>query len=854
MKTILTDIRYGMRSMLSQLAFTIIAVLTVALGVGANTALFSVVDAVLLKKLPVQEPERLVLLTASWDGKKFGPGSYDGSNMTDRATGLTVGTSFPLQTLTRLRQEHETLSDVFAFSPMEVNFNAGGQAEVVSAQVVSGNYYSALGVPALIGRTITDADDNAAATPVVVLSHRFWASRFNADPAAIGKQVNINNVAFTIAGITPPGFAGTSQVGSSQDVSFPIAWEPQINAQSSNLEGAGIWWLRVMGRLKPGATMAQAEASLAAPFQASVLEHRALRRTDEGNALRTLDPKDLPKLGVESGSQGEMNSRRWLQPPLRLLAGVVGVVLLIACANVANLLLVRASSRRKEIAVRLAVGASRWRLVRQLLTESLLLAAVGGALGVLFALWIKNGLLIVTEWGGREMSGLSPRLDLRVLGFTLGLSFLTGIIFGILPALRATNLDLTPALKDSGRSSSGLSRSWLSKSLVVVQVSLSVLLLIGAGLLIRTLRNLQHVDMGFNANNLLLFRVEPSLLGYKDEKLADLYQRSFSRLEAVPGVKSVTFSRSPLLSQSSWTSGVHFPGETEANGQARENIAKMHAVRENFFSTMEIPLLIGRGLTEQDDERAPRVAVVNHAFVKAYFANENPIGKRFGFEQSNANDIEIVGVARDAKYTSQRDRIQPTVYQSWRQVLRRMTFATFEVRTAGDPAATIAGIRQAMSEVDSNLPLSNIRTQVQQADETLAMERMFAKLLTLFGLIAQQLAAIGLYGVMAYVVSQRTHEIGIRMALGADRRNVLLMVVRQGMVLTVAGIAIGLAAAYVLTKYLESLTSMLFGVEPRDPWTFAVIAVGLAVVALLACLVPARRATKVDPLRALRYE
>ena len=854
MKSILTDIRYGLRGLVKQPAFTIIAVLTLALGVGANTALFSVVDAVLLKKLPVKDPEQLVLLKASWDGKVFGPGSYDGSNMMDRATGLTVGTSFPLQTLTRLRQEQEALSDVFAFSPMEVNFNAGGQAEVATAQVVSGNYYSALGVPALIGRTITDADDNAAATPVAVLSHRFWAGRFNSDPAVIGKQVNINNVAFTIAGVTPPGFAGTAQVGSSLDVSLPLAWEPQINAKSSNLEGAGIWWLRLMGRLKPGATLAQAEASLAGPFQQSVLEHRAMRKTDAGTALRTLDPKDLPRLGVESGSQGEMNSRRWLESPLRLLAGVVGIVLLIACANVANLLLVRASSRRKEIAVRLAVGASRWRLVRQLLTESVLLAAVGGALGVLFALWIKDGLLIVTEWGGREMTALNPSLDLRVLGFTLGLSFLTGIIFGILPALRATDLDLTPALKDAGRSSSGIGRSWLSKSLVVVQVSLSVLLLIGAGLLIRTLRNLQHVDMGFNANNLLLFRVEPSMLGYENEKLADLYLRSFSRLEAVPGVQSVTFSRSPLLSQSSWTSSVYLPGVIGSDGKPVDSDAKMHSVRENFFSTMEIPLLMGRGLTEQDDARAPRVAIVNQAFVKAHFPNENPIGKRFGFEPTKPDEIEIVGVARDAKYTSQRDRIQPTVYQSWRQVLRRMTFATFEVRTVGDPAATIAGIRQAMREVDSNLPLSNIRTQVQQADETLSMERMFAKLLTLFGLIAQQLAAIGLYGVMAYVVSQRTHEIGIRMALGADRRKVLMMVVRQGMVLTLVGIAIGLVAAYVLTKYLESLTSMLFGVEPRDPWTFAFIGILLAVVALIACLVPARRATKVDPLRALRYE
>jgi predicted permease len=532
----------------------------------------------------------------------------------------------------------------------------------------------------------------------------------------------------------------------------------------------------------------------------------------------------------------------------------VGVVLLIACANVANLLLVRASSRRKEIALRLALGASRPRLIRQLLTESVLLAVIGGALGILFALWIKDGLLVVTEWAGPEMSALNPRLDLRVLGFTLGLSLLTGIVFGILPALRSTDLDLTPSLKDTGRSSSAISRSWLSRSLVVVQVSLSVLLLIGAGLIIRTLRNLQHVETGFNANNLLLFDVDPSLIGYKDEKLANLYQQTFNRLEAVPGVRSVTFSRHALLASGATTSSVFLPNVLGPDGKPLEFDAKIHMVRENFLTTMEIPLLMGRGLTEQDDAHAPLVAVVNQAFAKAHFPNENPIGKRFNFEQDKPGEIQIVGLAQDAKYTSQRDEIEPTVYQSWRQVLRSMRFATFEVRTTGDPRSIVTGVREAMREVDSNLPLSNIRTQVEQANQTLAMERMFAKLVTLFGLIAQQLAAIGLYGVMAYAVSQRTHEIGIRMALGADRRDVLMMVVRQGMILTVIGIAIGLGVAFVLTKYLQSFTGMLFGVEARDPWTFAFIAALLGAVALLACLIPARRATKVDPLSALRYE
>jgi len=545
-----------------------------------------------------------------------------------------------------------------------------------------------------------------------------------------------------------------------------------------------------------------------------------------------------------------MNTRKGLNKPLRLLLGVVVLVLLIACANVANLLLVRAASRRKEIAVRVALGASRWRLIRQLLTESVLLAVVGGGLGVLFALWIKNGLL----WG-REMSGLNVQLDPRVLTFTLGLSVLTGIVFGIIPAFRATNLDLTPALKDTGRSSSAIGRSWLTRSLVVVQVTISVLLLIGAGLLIRTLQNLHHVETGFNANNLLLFSVDPNLIGYKDEKLAEFYRQMFARLETVPGVRSVTCSQHRLLSGGGTNSSVFFPGVKGPDGKpADSGDVYIHSVRENFLQTMEIPLLMGRNLTPQDDAKAPQVAVVNQKFANTYFHGENPIGKRFSFEPNKPGEIEIVGLARDAKYTSQRDDTPPTAYQSYQQLLGQMGSSNFEVRTAGDPSAIVSSIRQAVREVDANLPLSNIKTQIEQADETLAMERMFAKLLTLFGLVAQQLAAIGLYGVVAYSVSQRTQEFGIRMALGANRGDVLRMVLKQGMVLTVIGVALGVIAAFALTKYLESLTSMLFGVEPRDPFTFAAIAGFLIVVALVACLVPARRATNINPLDALRYE
>jgi predicted permease len=863
MNTLWQDLRYGLRMLVRNPGFTAVAVLTLALGVGANTALFSIVDSVLLKKLPVKEPDRLVLF--GWHASTdFNPGGYNGSSSRDPKTGLVMRTSFPLQTVTRFREQQGVLSDVFGSGFVNMNLNADGQAEVVQGQAVSGNYYAALGVPAFLGRTINDSDDNAAAAPVAVLTHRYWQRRFAGDRGVVGKQVNLNNVAFTIIGVTPPGFVGTNQLSQSEDVSIPIAWEPTVSADRSRMKGAGIWWLKLMGRLKPGATVDQARATLENVFQQSALEHRLARETQARAEAKTLQnptpalqPKDYPRLAADSGSQGDMNARQFFARPLRLLMGVVGLVLLIACANVANLLLVRASSRRKEIAVRLAVGASRWRLIRQLLTESIMLAAFGGALGILFALWLKDSLLATSDWAGGETSPISPQLDLRVLGFTLALTLLTGIAFGLVPALRATHVDLTPSLKDSGKSSSAGSRSFLSKSLVVAQVSISMLLLIGAGLLVRTLLNLQRVETGFNASNLLLFRVEPGLIGYKDERLRNLYKQMSEHLEAVPGVRSVTFSRVPLLARSSSSRDFYLPnsgaagpdGTVKASGDVY-----VHQVRENFFEAMEIRLLLGHGFTTQDDAKAPRVAVVNQTFAGKYFPNENPIGKRFGFDSKKVSEVEIIGVTRDAKYASQRDETVPTAYLAWQQELRSMGSLVFEVRTDGEPTSFIPAIRQTVHDVDSNLPLKDVKTQIKQADETLAMERLFAKLMSLFGLLAQQLASIGLYGVMAYTVSQRTHEIGIRMALGAGRSRVLKMIVSQGMTLTLIGVALGLGGAYVLTKYLETLTSMLYGVQPRDPLTFGVVAVLLTVVALIACLVPARRATRVEPMEALRYE
>jgi predicted permease len=867
MHTLLQDLRYGIRMLFKQKTVSAIALLSLALGIGANTALFSIVNATLLKMLPVREPERLVLFRTVAP-QEFSPGSYNGSTSRDPATGGRSMTSFPFQSFQRMRERDSPLSDLVAYGNVSLNVNADGQADVATGQAVSGNYFTALGVQPILGRVLNDDDDKPAASPAAVISYRYWQRRFAGQIGVVGKQINLNNLAFTIVGVTSQGFDGTQGVGTTQDVTIPIAIEPlmYIDRNRSYQSGAGIWWLRLIGRLKPGATAEQARAQLENTFLQSVIEHRAARQAQaqatSGNVITNLDPKLYPRLYLDAGGQGEMDQRRGLASSLYFLQGVVGLVLLIACANVANLLLSRAASRQKEIGLRLALGASRWRLVRQLLTESVLLSVLGGLLGIVFAVWIKDGVVAVSEWGGRAMSALDPQLDWRVLGFTLALSLGTGIVFGLAPAWRTTRVDLTPTLKDGGRGSSASSRSLLSRGLVVAQVALSLLLLVGAGLFVRTLLNLQRVDPGFNTRNLLLFGIQPGLIGYKDEKLQQLYEQISSRLETVPGVEAVTFSRNTLLSQGASSRSVFL---REALNRPRDSEGRitpsgeghLHQVRENFLEAMEIPLLAGRTLRAQDDAKSPRVVVVNETFAKLYFPNENAVGKRFTFDDKKPDVVEIVGVAKDAKYTRQRDDVPPTVYSPFRQELRGVPGVTFEVRTTGDPTASVNAIRQAVREIDSNLPLNNIKTQVEQADEILGAERLYAKLLTLFGLVAQQLASIGLFGVLAYSVSQRTHEIGIRMALGANRGAVMRMVLRQGMVLAMLGIALGLVGAYVLTKYLESwinLKQILFGVEVSDPFTHVAIAMLLTVVALVACYIPARRATKVDPLVALRYE
>jgi predicted permease len=829
-------------------AFTLVAVLSLALGIGANTALFSLVDTVLLKKLPVKDPEQLVLF--EWlAGDSFRLPMLSGYSTRDQATGLKTSTSFSYPAFERLREQNQALSELFAFEAIEqLNVQAGEQAEITTGQLVSGNYYRGLGVQPLIGRTITDEDLGPQAAPVAVVSYRYWQRRFGRDPSVVGRQINVNNIACTIVGVTPREFDGTLQVGESPDLSLPISLEPQLRANSGSLlSRADSWWLQMMGRLKPGVTREQAQAALEPVFLQSALEmEAALPPPGQGQPAR-LEEVDRPRLKLSSGSQGLTEERKSYEKSLWLLMGVVGLVLAVACANVANLLLARSEARRKEIAVRLALGANRWRLVRQLLTESLLLAGLGGVAGTLFALWAKDALMLLRPWGDAS-SNIELSLDWRVLSFTVALSVLTGMLFGLVPALRATRVSLTTALKDSVKGAGGGTvRSFLTKALVVVQVAMSLLLLVGAGLFIRTLGNLRKVDGGFNQQNLLLFRVDPRLNGYEKERLAVLYQRMLDRLEAVPGVRAVTFSRHALLSGSSNISLVYFPGQEVKVGE--RNRAYRHQVRANFLEVMEIPLVAGRNLSPQDDARAPRVVVVNQAFVRKYLPNENPLGKRFGFSPEKNSEIEIVGVARDARYRDLRDEIPPTVYGSYLQeTLGQMNF---EIRTAVEPALIVPAVRQAVAEVDSRVALFEIRTQAEQTSELFAQERLFTMMLSFFGLLAELLAAVGLYGVMAYSVAQRTHEIGIRVALGAQSRDILRMVINQGMILALVGVCVGLGAAFYLTRLLEKL---LFGVKTTDPLTFVGVTLMLITVALVACFIPARRATRVDPLEALRYE
>jgi predicted permease len=818
LERLLQDLRFGVRMLRKNPGFTLIAVLTLALGIGANTAIFSLIDVVLLKLLPVKDPTQLVVLAKR---REAGP----------------IGPTFSYPLYQDLHERNQVFAGILAYSGVALNLSGNGQTERVAGELVSGNFFAVLGVQPLLGRVFSDADNQApGAHPVAILSHNCWQRRFASNPGVVGETVRLNSYPFMVVGIAPPGFFGV-EVGAAPEVWVPIMMQPQVSEQKGRLQMRNNFWVKLIARLKPGVSEQQAQAATEALYQQINREAPGLSPGARGYLLQQ-------QLQLRPASQGLSSLRGQFKQPLLILMGVVGLVLLIACANLANLLLARATVRQKEIAVRLALGASRARLVAQLLTESLLLSFLGGLVGLFFAFWATNFLLSFLSQA-RFTLELQP--DLRVLGFNLGVAVLTGILFGLAPALQATRPNLIETLKNEIPTlSGGGSRFELRKLLVVSQVALSLLLLIGAGLFVRTLQNLKGIDLGFRADKVLLLSLNPGLNGYNPEQVKSFYAQLLERVNTLPGVQSASFADMPLMG-GAWIDGLEVEGFKGAAGQDMTVSAKN--VEPKFFETMGIQLRLGRDFSVQDVANAPKVAIINETLARDFFGNDNPLGQRIGVGEKPQR--EIIGVIKDTKYGDLKKQAPRTVYIPLAQTAILGAERTLHVRTAGEPTNLIAAIRHEVETLDKNLPVYNVRTFTELVAQSIYQERLIATLSGFFGLLALLLASLGLYGVMAYAVARRTREIGIRMALGATPGTLLRLVVGQGLKLVLAGVVLGLLGAVALTRLI---TGLLFGVSPTDPLTFAVIAGVLLLAALLACWIPARRAMKVDPQIALRTE
>jgi predicted permease len=872
MPHLVRDLTYALRGLRRSPLFTAVALLSIALGIGANTAIFTLVDEVLLRRLPVKSPEQLVL----FNGARNHYGSNSGGNMlsfpmyedfrenfvdpSGSAGPRSDGLPRVSQPLPNPAPTPKIFSGLFARRPIAMNVGVDSRTERVAGELVSGTYFQVLGVGAAIGRLIEPEDDKARGDGyVAVLSYDYWRNRFGADPHVVGRQLTINNHTFTIVGVSQAGFDGVD-IGAAVHIRVPVMLKAQMTPNWDDMDNRRSRWVNVFGRLKPGVTLDQAKAVLQ-PYFHGLLEQEVQMAAFSTTSPYTREQFLKGQMDLLDASQGRSPIRQLLSQPLWLLLGIVSGVLLIACANVASLLIARASARQKEIAVRLALGASRSRIVSQLLVESVLLAAAGGMLGLAFASWTTRFLIGFLPATGTPHV-ITGAIDARILAFNFLLSLATGLVFGLMPALRSTRPDLAPTLKDqAGAVQGGSSGVRLRKALVVAQVTVSVLLLIGAGLFIRSLRNLRTLDLGLRTDNLIAFNVSTALNGYTPVRSKQFLKQLLDRVAVLPGMVSATYAQIGIIEGNEWDSSMTVEGYEAKPGENMNPFC--NAVSPGYFRTMEIPILAGRDFDDRDaryvdaapdPSREPsfRVAIVNESFAKKYFGDRSPIGRHIGFGSNpgTKTPIEIVGVVKDAKYMGVRDEIRRTVYFSFMED-DFAGGAVMYTRTSRSTDAAFAAVRDALRQLDPNIPLVRPRTMEAQLDESLLNERIIATLSTAFGALATMLAVIGLYGVMAFTVARRTREIGVRMALGAVAGDVVWLVMREVLALVVSGIALGLVAAWGLHRVIGS---QLYGVTPSDPLTIAGAAAVLAAVALAAGYLPALRATRVNPVLALRYE
>jgi predicted permease len=836
------DLRYVLRALRKSPGFAVVAVASLALGIGANTAIYGVARALLTDPLPVAEPERLMAVAHQFTPPKGVRGIWqiNGTSHRDPATGRSYRAPISYPVYRALRDAAAGSADVFAFTFLrELNVSAENQAVSCGGVLATGGYFSGLGVGIALGRPLTDEDDRPGASAAVI-SHALWTRLFGGDPAVVGRQVRINAVRFTIVGVTAPGFVGVSKGGffPPTDITIPLGAQPALMPQwgppgRSLFLADEVFWLHAMARLKAGASVSGLQTVLTTRFAGMLAE----------SSYPALRQASAVELHLVPGGRGVDELSRRVEQPLGILRGVAIAVLLIACVNLANLMLARGVARQREMSIRLALGSGRLRLVRSAILESVCLSAAGGVLGV--ALGIAAGrVLLAMLTASTGTTAISVPVQWRLIAMAAALACGAGLLCGLLPAVRFARRDYATALKQVAASVAP--RLGVGRLLMGAQVAISVPLLLGAVLFLRTLHNLDRVDPGFDPERLVLFRLDPSLNGYDRERVERMYAEVRERVETVPGVRSATLMGETLLR--GWSSST-----TVTIGRSEPSDMYFNTVGPRFFETLGIPLVAGRAIGVQDDGHAPRVAVVNETAVRKFFNGTSPIGGRIhaaSFGQGPV-DFEVVGVVKDSKYDSLRKAAVPTMFLPYAQLTGAISSLTVAVRAAGDPSALGAALRSAVAEVDSDVPVNNLRTQAAQIAETLGTERAFTRLLVTFGLFALFLACIGLHGVTSYSVARRTSEIGIRVALGARRADVVWLVLRQVVAIAACGLAVGIPLAMLSTRLVRA---MLYGVEPADPLSLALACAVMSVVAGLAGFFPARRAARLDPLKALRCE